>query len=253
MLRFLKRLFKPSRPAPSSFGRTDTGMVRKNNEDNFAILMDRGIFLVADGMGGHNAGDVASRVATEALIDFFSEEKIQAIKGKPLAVEHAMLAGFRQANERVMALAEKEEGLSGMGCTLIACLVDGESAYFCHVGDVRGYVEENGRFVQITRDHSLVADQKTSGLAGTRGISRNIVTRGIGFPFSEDAEFHRYLLHEGDRILLCTDGLWGMVDDEEIHAILKEAETPEEACDELVSQANRAGGKDNITAVAVYC
>lgn len=253
MFGFLRKFFQTAPKGLVCFGRTDTGMVRRNNEDNFAILLERNIFLVADGMGGHRAGEVASRVAIECLATFFSEEKIRQIRGNPAAIQHGLIAGFHQTNDRVMEMGAEDPALQGMGCTLVACLVDGDSAYFCHVGDVRAYVDDGNGLVQVTTDHSLVAEQ-TAGLAhGAAGLARNIVTRGIGFAFPEDPEFHRLPIRPGHRILLCSDGLWSMVPDDEIEKILEASAEPETACDTLVRCANEAGGMDNITALVIVC
>ncbi len=251
MLQFLKNLFWPDRRL-ACYGRTDTGKLRRNNEDNFAIQLERNLFLVADGMGGHRAGEVASRMATESLVEFFSDDVMRQIHKNPLAIQHNFMRSFHEANRTVMDAAARDPELQGMGCTLIACLVDDNIAYVCHVGDVRGYLFHNGRLDQVTSDHSLVADQTVAFNHAGAGMGRNIVTRGIGFPFPEEAEFHRLPLGSGNKILLCSDGLWGMVTDDEIRRVLEEAGSPEKACDELVHLANEAGGKDNITVVVVF-
>jgi protein phosphatase len=253
MLQFLKKFFGAPQSNLACFGRTDTGMVRKNNEDNFAILVERNLLVVADGMGGHQAGEIASRVATEYLVNYFSPEKIREIQGNPAAIQHGLIASFYKTNDKVMGMAAENSDLLGMGCTLVACLIDNGVASICHVGDVRAYLDDGYILKQLTTDHSLMADQ-TLGLGdGGKAVGRNIITRGIGFPFAEDPEFHRVPLSAGNKILLCSDGLWGMVSDEEMHKTLDRAGSPEEACDELVRQANAAGGKDNVTAVVVFC
>lgn len=251
MLQFLKKLFWPDRHF-DCFGRTDTGKVRRNNEDNFAIQLEKKIFVVADGMGGHKAGEVASRMATESLVEFFSDDVLRQIHKNPLAIQHNFMRSFHEANRSVMETASGDPELQGMGCTLIACLVDDNAAYVCHVGDVRGYLAHSGRLDQVTSDHSLVSEQTVAVYSAGAGMGRNVITRGIGFPFPEEPEFHRLPLRSGNKILLCSDGLWGMVDDEEIHRVLEEAGSPEKACDELVHLANEAGGKDNITAVVLF-
>ncbi|MCB2183645.1 MAG: protein phosphatase 2C domain-containing protein [Desulfobulbaceae bacterium] len=250
ILSFLKKIFWPDRPI-SCFGRTDTGMVRKNNEDNFAILPERNFFLVADGMGGHNAGEVASRVATECLIEFFTPEKIARIRGNALAIGHELLLSFHCANQKVMDMSSEDPDQQGMGCTFIACLIDGNTAYFCHVGDVRAYLADSDSMKQITTDHSLVREQEGTAEGKGNTFGRHVITRGIGFPFPEEPELHQIPLQSGNQILLCTDGLWGMLDDDEMSRVLQESQNPEEACDTLVHQANEAGGKDNITAVVI--
>ncbi len=251
MLSFLKKLFGISRSSLACFGRTDTGRVRKNNEDNFAILVERNLFIVADGMGGHKAGEVASRVAVECLIDYFPDDVIRRISGNAMTIQHELMTSFHRTNEKVMGMAADDPEIQGMGCTLIACLVDGKDVYFCHVGDVRGYLTSGSSLTQITTDHSLVAGQTGNSSSGESGLGRNIVTRGIGFPFPEEPELHHFSVKSGDRVLLCSDGLWGMLDDDEIAPVLQQSSSPEEACDVLVNQANEAGGKDNITAVVV--
>ncbi len=254
MLAFLKKLFGCcAQTSLTCFGRTDTGRVRKNNEDNFAILVERNLFIVADGMGGHKAGEVASRVATECIIEYFSAERLRGIRGNATAVQHELIRSFHRTNEKVMNMAAEDADLQGMGCTLVVCLVDGKNAYFCHVGDVRGYVVSGHDMAQVTTDHSLVAGQTVMGEGGGGSVGRNIVTRGIGFPFPDEPEFHQVTLKPGNKILLCSDGLWGMVDDDEIAPILTQSASPEEACDTLVNAANEAGGKDNVTAVVVSC
>ena len=119
------------------------------------------------------------------------------------------------------------------------------------MGDVRGYVANAHDMTQITTDHSLVAGQTTVMSEGASGVGRNIVTRGIGFPFPEDPEFHQLPIKPATQILLCSDGLWGMLDDDEMALLLSQSASPEEACDTLVDAANEAGGKDNITAVVI--
>ena len=146
-------------------------------------------------------------------------------------------------------MAGDNSALLGMGCTLVACLVDDQTAYICHVGDVRAYLDDGSIIRQLTTDHSLSASLAGEGT----GVGRNIITRCIGFPFSEDPEFHRVELSSGNKVLLCSDGLWGMINDDQIHWILDSAASPEEACDNLVRQANDAGGRDNITALVLFC
>ena len=254
MWNFIKKLFGQGRNRISSFGRTDTGKVRKKNEDNFCILAERKFFVVADGMGGHKGGEVASRLAVESLVEIFSPETIQAISGNPEEIRHTMLNSFRRCNKTVMDQAGADEKLKGMGSTLVACLLDNNNAYVCHVGDVRCYLLNSAKMIQITKDHSIVAEQAGTGAPeNSPGVSRSVVTRVIGFPFVQEPDFNIVPLQNDDKILLCSDGLWSMVSDEEIEKIIRQAETAEESCDVLVSCANQAGGKDNITAVVVFC
>lgn len=248
-------LFRRVHSLAASFGRTDTGRVRANNEDSFAILADRNIFLVADGMGGHNSGEVASRVAIESLVAYFSKSALQSMRGNREHIHHFMVNGLRQANEEVILFAAANKSNRGMGCTLVAAFVDGDTMHTCHVGDARCYWSDGNLLEQVTTDHTLLAkteaEDPTTG--EVRKVSRHVVTRAIGFPFQEDPEYHAVDLPAQAKVLLCSDGLWSMVDDARLQAIMQEAESPEEATDIMVKEANEAGGKDNITAVVVYC
>lgn len=247
-------LFRREEPTLASFGRTDTGRVRANNEDSFAILADRNIFLVADGMGGHNSGEVASRVAIETLVSYFSKSALRSMRGNREHIHHFMVSALRRANEEVMLLASTDKTNHGMGCTLVAAFIDGDIMHTCHVGDARCYRSNGNSLEQITTDHTLLA--KTEAQDPTTGevrkISRHVVTRAIGFPFQEDPEYHTVDLSADAKVLLCSDGLWSMVNDARLYGIMEESESPERATDIMVREANDAGGKDNITAVVVY-
>jgi len=258
ILQWLQKFFRRKTTILASFGRTDTGRVRANNEDSFAILGDRKLFLVADGMGGHNAGEVASRIAIEALVAYLSPSALNGMRGNAEQIQHFLISGLRHANDEVMRVAAADEGKRGMGCTLVAALVDGQTLHTCHVGDARCYLVDGDSLVQITTDHTLVAKVEAAVRGGeeapVRSVNRHVVTRAIGFPFQEDPEYHACPLVQGrSRVLLCSDGLWSMVDDARALEVIQQTSSPEEATEILVREANEAGGKDNITAVLVYC
>lgn len=256
MIQLARRLFpRLFHREISCFGRTDTGRVRSHNEDSFSILEDRRILLVADGMGGHNAGEVASQMTIETLVDFFSKEMVRKMKGQREEIRHSIIRGFRLANEVVMKMSAADKAKNGMGCTLVAGLIDGDTLHTCHVGDARCYLANDERLEQITTDHTIEAvyPSHSGGDSSRPAQLRQVVTRAIGFPFAEDPEYHRKSIQQGDKILLCSDGLWSMVKDQEIHRILNEAESPEQASDTLVLRANESGGRDNITAVVAFC
>ncbi|MCP4628034.1 MAG: serine/threonine-protein phosphatase [bacterium] len=256
MISLLKKLFGISRLNISSSGRTDTGRVRSHNEDNFCILADRQVFVVADGMGGHNAGEVASQVAIETLSDYLSKKAIRKIKGNREEIRHFLIKGFHDTNDVVMKMAQEDESRNGMGCTLVTGLIDGDWLHTCHVGDARCYMADKQGLEQLTSDHSVIAAYEEKAGAGDtteqKRPPRQVITRAIGFPFSEDPEYHCRALRPGNRLLLCSDGLWSMVDDKQIHDILISAEATEQASDTLVQKANEAGGTDNITAVVIF-
>lgn len=253
MFAFLRKICKSKPRGISFYGRTDTGMVRDHNEDSFCSLRNRRLFVVADGMGGHNAGEIASRLAIESLLEFLSEEKIGEIRGNDDAIHQSMLAAFQHANETVMAKAADDETMQGMGCTMVACLLDENRLHTCHVGDARCYLSEKGSLQQLTTDHTTVAYiNKIDTNNNEIQIPRQVVTRAIGFHFPEGPEYHKNILRPGSRILLCSDGLWNMVDHTRIEQILLNAPTPEKASETLVTAANEQGGRDNITALVIF-
>jgi len=256
-IQWLKSFFVCCKPLNSS-GRTDVGMVRPNNEDNFVILAKHNLFFVADGMGGHNAGEVASRVAIETMEDFFSKSMLRSMQGNTEQIRHAMITAMHKANDEVIRRSESSDLLHGMGSTLVAAMVDNCTLHICHVGDVRCYRVSGENLEQLTTDHTAIAKMKANGgnnsdVEPDKTISRHVVTRAIGFPFDEDPEYNQCKLEEGNKLLLCSDGLWSMVDDSQILTILEEADSPDDAVNILINEANKAGGKDNVTAVVVFC
>jgi protein phosphatase len=158
-----------------------------------------------------------------------------------------MITGFEKANNAVIALAKEDTALLGMGCTLVMAFIDGATLHTCHVGDARCYVVSGDRINQITTDHTVVEE------SGEILHNRHVVTRVIGYPFPEPPEYNKTSLQEGDKILLCSDGLWSMMDSRTIYKSIIEAESPEKASEHLIAIANGAGGNDNITAVTIFC
>lgn len=247
MINFLRALFTYKRLTLNSFGQTDTGKIRQQNEDSFALRPDQNLYLVADGMGGHKAGEVASRLAIEEVVEAIPISELKRSRFSPDACRHLLMEGFRKANNTVLAYGDKQPEIAGLGCTLIGCLIMGNQAHICHVGDVRGYLIKGNGMTQITSDHSLAAMT-----AGTdEAPPKNIVTRCIGVSRENSPEYHLLELAPRDQLLLCSDGLWNMVPDEAIAAIVRKSATPEIACSQLINEANAAGGRDNITAVIV--
>ena len=231
-------------------GITDTGLMRDHNEDSFALLDlgDRALFVVADGMGGHDSGEVASRIAVDAV----RREVRNSSKPheSPLrTVERAV----QQANTEVKREAARRG--SNMGTTLCVALVTDGAAYIGSVGDSRAYWLENGSISQITEDHSLVAKLvaagKLSPLEAMNHPRSNLLYRTIGTDETVTVGMFRVELKKGGTLLLCTDGLWGEVEEEEIRRICIEEPYTEVICARLVQRANANGGKDNVTAVVV--
>lgn len=256
---FLKNLFHPPGRPLILFGRTDTGRTRANNEDSFVIMPQARIMMVADGMGGHNAGEVASRAAIESMVrQVETQAALQKSGTSQMEIQHILIHALRKTNENVMLMACNNEAYSGMGSTFIIGLVSKGCLFTCHVGDVRAYLLSNQGLRQLTSDHTYIAEfARTLGTSQDRAnprpkVTRHVVSRAIGFPFPEDPEWTSTPVTKGDRILLCSDGLWSMLPDPQLALILKEAATPEEACDKMITEANQAGGKDNITAVIAF-
>lgn len=258
MLRFLKKLFRPRQTALACAGSSDTGMTRDSNEDAFAIHADRRLFIVADGMGGHNAGEMASLAAVKIIGDYFSPAVLESLRGNSPEIRHALIKSFTLANETVIALANEKAEWYGMGCTLVVAYLDDTTLHVCHVGDARCYIITSTDSIRrLTTDHTTLSGILSSSpsLGGQPETlpSRHVVTRVIGYPFPEPPDYTACPLHAGDRILLCTDGLWSMVSDDIIFQVINDSPNPATAVDRLISMANSGGGPDNITGVAVFC
>lgn len=255
---WIKNIFLSKQVPLVAFGRTDTGKVRPHNEDAFYLLPGQSVMLVADGMGGHNAGEVASRVAIESMALVLQNGILQKAGNNKEEIQHLLIKSLRQTNDTVMRLANTNDTHKGMGCTFIAGYIGFGTLYTCHVGDVRGYILQQRTLKQITTDHTYANDfekrcTEDPELEHTAPPpARNIVSRAIGFPFAEDPECNSIPIQKGARVLLCSDGLWSMLSDEVMATIISEASSPEKACDFLIEQANRAGGKDNITAAVAF-
>ena len=245
-------------------GHTDVGLQREINEDAFCILSKYNLFLVADGMGGHQAGDVASRTAMHAIAEFFehtaSEDGTWPFSFDPYLSfeENRLVTGLKVANRRIFELSMTHREMHGMGTTVVGALYAPQRGrlYIANVGDSRAYRIRDGQIVQLTRDHSLVNEHLMMLPELTeeqlQELPRNVITRALGM--HEDITVD--LVHDeprpGDRYLLCSDGLSGMVPDAAILRIVEECgEDIELAVQRLIEAANAAGGEDNITVVCV--
>lgn len=233
-----------------TFSMTDVGRKREINQD-YVFATDEplgalpNLLVVADGMGGHKAGDFASKYTVEIL----EEELKHTLKENP---EDILRDAVRTANHKLIEAAGKDIKLEGMGTTLVAATVIDHSLYFVNVGDSRLYLI-NQEIRQLSRDHSLVEEMLRLGGINEEEAKhhpdKNIITRAIGAKENVEADFFEYHLKKGDVILMCTDGLCNMVDDEEIFAIIKGARDIVEAGQSLIDRANANGGKDNIGVV----
>lgn len=236
-------------------GATDKGRVRKGNEDYFLIQLDKKLFIVSDGMGGHNAGEVASLQATRAINRYLSGDLLGRILGDEERIKQEMMAGLNEANRRVREMSRTDKGYRGMGCTVAVALIDGNQLHLCHLGDSRAYLSNRSGIRLLTTDHSLVmslvADGKMTADEARESPIKNELTQAIGAMPKIEPGYSRHTIAHGDRLLLCSDGLWDMLSDAEIQRALRKHASARAACEALIDQANEAGGKDNITAVVV--
>ncbi len=230
-------------------GKTDVGKVRTSNED--AYLVGDSVFAVADGMGGHAAGEVAASAALEP---------VRALDGRVFADAPSAAAALRDAvitaNQTVSQMAEDDPSYHGMGTTLTATLLEGTRLHIAHVGDSRAYLLRDGQFSQITDDHTLVQHLIDEGQITVEEAAthpqRSIITRAIGVSPEVDVDSMSLELQPGDVLLLCSDGLTGVVDDHAIAQIIAQNGDPDTAVRDLLARANAAGSPDNVTAVLLH-
>src|SRR5512140_2652630 len=246
----------------SAFGLTDVGRKRRHNEDAYLLDGESGLFVVADGMGGHAAGEVASRITVEAIQEYLALRDDEGESTWPFgfnsrySMEGNLLStAIKRANERVIRAVQNRPELKGMGTTVVAALFDGERATLVHVGDSRAYLFRDGELRRLTDDHSWVQEQVNAGILSEDEARshplKNVVTRALGGGAHVAVDLIEIPVGEGDRFLLCSDGLTGMVTDEEITNALSSPRSLEQIVRGLVDLANERGGVDNITAIMV--
>lgn len=230
------------RHAKAAFGsRTDVGCIREHNEDSLVVAPP--LFAVADGMGGHAAGEVASEIAVQVLA-----ELAPSMLDAP-----ALGAAVEAANDAIIQAALEGRGREGMGTTMTAAMLEGERLIIAQVGDSRAYLLHQGRLQQLTRDHSLMADMIEAGQLTPEEArvhpQRSVITRALGSAPNTRPDLYEINVETGDRLLLCSDGLTTMLHDSEIEAIMGRAWDPQNCAEQLVDEAVDAGGYDNVTVV----
>jgi serine/threonine protein phosphatase PrpC len=243
-------------------GKTDIGLVRKNNEDNFGYDTRSGIFVVCDGMGGQAAGEVASKIAVDTVLGYFRKEEksrdtevlgreIVEVSGRANALANAI----QLANKAIREVSAHDTERGGMGCTIVAVRVEGKLFSIAHVGDSRIYLIRRGAIQQLTMDHSLVMEQVRRGMITLEEAERcqmqNVIVRALGSEDSVEPDLADLSLQEGDTLLLCSDGLSRYVKDAAMLEVINHIENLEGACDGLIEAAKSGGSDDNITCMLI--
>jgi len=241
-------------------GHTHVGMKRNHNEDNFLILPDENLCCVADGMGGHSSGEIASKIAVEELAEFFRMTSRDEEATWPFKMEKSrnydenrLATGIKLANKSIYDKASSDAKYKGMGTTIVSVHFIHGTAYVGHVGDSRVYFFRQGVLKQLTEDHSLLNDYLKAKKLTPEEIEnfphKNVIVRALGMRETVQVDVSKVEPREGDVFLLCSDGLSGMVTDPQIQEVLGRTSELEKACSQLIDLANAAGGNDNVTCV----
>ncbi len=233
--------------------KSDTGKMRKVNQDSFFVIPDKGIFLIADGVGGHNHGEIASRTAISDVAEYMKENPVPAGAGDNEIKDYFVDLIFR-VNEHIFELSE-DASARNMATTLILMFINNGKVYAANIGDSRLYLLREGGMEQVTEDHTYVNDLYKKGVIDEEQArvhpDRNLITRAVGAESTVKPDLYMFEVFNQDILLLCTDGLYDLVEEEEIRIILTESDNLRTACSRLVEAANEHGGTDNITTVAV--
>jgi protein phosphatase len=239
-------------------GRSDVGRVRTSNEDNYGYDQRLGVFVVCDGMGGHAAGEIASRIAVDSVLSYFRDQEPMAadpsLKDAPLSAR-LLADAVNKANESILRYADQNESTAGMGTTLVAARFCDGKFTIAHVGDSRIYLLRDGQLVQLTEDHSFVMEQVRRGVLtleeAKHSSAQHIITRALGTGDDSPPDLAEFPAQDGDVLLLTTDGIMRHVTDEEIRAILSQIPSVQSAADMLVEAAIDGGGEDNATCLLI--
>ena len=258
------------RPVSSSFpmrnmrvrfsGETNIGLKRAHNEDSFFLPEEARLAIVADGMGGHASGEVASKMAVDTIAEHFRNTAEDAELTWPYKLDgpdkydaNRLTTGIKLANLRIYDKAQKDENCHGMGTTIVATLFLDDKVLIGHVGDSRVYRLRDGQLMQLTEDHSLLNDYIRMKRLSSEDVGKfphkNVIVRALGMKESVQVDLVSDTVKQGDTYLLCSDGLSGMVDDAGLAYILQDEQDLDTACERLIHAANRNGGQDNITCV----
>jgi protein phosphatase len=246
---------------PRASGLSDVGVIRSHNEDCFDIDPGNQVFVVADGMGGHSHGEIASRIAIDSIREFVArtadEDATLPFEMDPRLGRQSnrLKSAIRVAHDKVLKAIRQDASLHGMGTTVVGLLVDGDSAAIAHVGDSRCYRLRDGKLELLTQDHTWVNEQVVAGFLSEEQARvhplKNVVTRALGGDSDVDVDVREWKIVPGDLFLLCSDGLTTMLNDHEILERLDAGARLEDLCGRLVRDANSRGGYDNVSVVLV--
>jgi len=241
--------------------KSDTGLLRSQNEDSVAVSPAFGFAVLADGMGGYSAGEVASSTATAVLKESLEQGLATLPRQFAFRLHRASLLrqllveAIHRANIAILDAARAEPAYAGMGTTLVVALFHRDTVTIAHVGDSRAYRFRHGELQQLTRDHSLLQEQIDAGLltqeAARFSENRNLVTRAVGIETEMEVEIHDHAIEPGDIYLLCSDGLSDMLEPEEISCLITPCSSLPQVCEALVQKANDNGGRDNVSVVLI--
>jgi serine/threonine protein phosphatase PrpC len=246
----------------TAYGKTDIGVKRTKNEDHFCSDEDLGLFIVADGIGGHAGGEIASTMAVEVIRDYMKMTMTGKEHGAREENAHfteetnRVAAGIRRANQSIYESSQKDPALHGMGTTVAVALLTGNKLSIAHVGDSRIYLVREHSLFPLTDDHSVVSEQMKLGLITKEEAETsqfgNVITKALGYEETIAMDLNELDIIEGDRIVLCTDGLTRMVSEDIIFSTVSSVDKHEEACKILIDTACANGGKDNITVIVIH-
>lgn len=234
--------------------KSNTGVIRDNNEDACFVIPSHNVYVVADGVGGNNAGEIASRTAVRGVAEYVAATPIDEYEDDEAIYEYFSRC-LALVNEEIYQMGREHKENKGMATTVVVAYIRGMTTYVVNVGDSRAYLFRDGRLSQITEDHTYVNELLRNGVITTEEAEnhsqKNVITRAVGAEATVRADFFQAGLEKGDILMLCSDGLYGEVKEQKLIEILGEKNTMSSTCNRLVEEAIRCGGRDNITVVCL--
>ncbi len=234
--------------------KSNAGVIRDNNEDACFVIPSHDVYVVADGVGGNNAGEIASRTAVRGIAEYVDENPISECADAE-AIREYFARCLNLVNEEIYQTGKKHKENKGMATTVVIAYIRGDTAYVINVGDSRAYRFRNGSLLQLTEDHTYVNELLKSGVItadeARSHSQKNVITRAVGAERSVRADFFQAGLEKNDILMLCSDGLYGEVNEQKLSEILGKKDTMSVTCAHLVDEAIRCGGRDNITVICL--